>query len=64
MVQATGLKIIAAGGISTVDDVLAFLDMKPAGIEAVIIGKALYAGSITLKEALDITEEGKRTRVC
>jgi len=62
--KTTGLKIIAAGGICTVDDVLAFLGMEPTGIEAVIIGKALYAGSITLKDALAITEEEKRARVC
>lgn len=62
--QTTGLKVIAAGGISVLDDIYALLDIESAGVEAVIMGKALYAGSITLKEALAVTREEKRARVC
>jgi len=50
--EATGLRIIAAGGISTVKDVLGLLNLEAYGVEGVIIGKALYAGTIVLKEAL------------
>ncbi|MEW6423461.1 MAG: 1-(5-phosphoribosyl)-5-[(5-phosphoribosylamino)methylideneamino]imidazole-4-carboxamide isomerase [Bacillota bacterium] len=52
-----GVKIIAAGGISTADDLLSLLKLEPFGVEAVIVGKALYAGTITLKEALRISKQ-------
>jgi phosphoribosylformimino-5-aminoimidazole carboxamide ribotide isomerase len=42
-------KIIAAGGIGTVGDLAA---LKEIGVEGVVIGKALYEGRFTLKEAL------------
>ena len=47
----TGMNIIASGGMSTIDDVA---DILSAGVEGVIIGKALYSGSIDLKEAIQI----------
>ncbi len=46
--------VIAAGGISNIDD-LAIL--KSIGVEAVVIGKALYEGKFTLKEALEKVRE-------
>jgi phosphoribosylformimino-5-aminoimidazole carboxamide ribotide isomerase len=44
-----GAKIIAAGGIGTISDLAA---LKEIGVEGVVIGKALYEGRFTLKEAL------------
>lgn len=43
------LKIIAAGGISSINDLSA---LKKVGVEGVVIGKALYENKFTLKEAL------------
>jgi len=43
-------KIIAAGGIGSLNDLAA---LKRVGVEGVIIGKALYEGRFTLKEAID-----------
>ena len=42
-----GLSLIASGGISSAEDVNL---VREAGCEAVIIGKAIYEGRITLKE--------------
>jgi phosphoribosylformimino-5-aminoimidazole carboxamide ribotide isomerase len=44
-----GAKIIAAGGIGTIGDLAA---LKEIGVEGAVIGKALYEGRFTLKEAL------------
>ncbi len=44
-------KIIAAGGISSLDDLRA---LKRIGVAGVVIGKALYEGQFTLKEALSV----------
>ena len=46
--------VIASGGVSSLDDVIALRDLAPLGVEGVIIGKALYAGAFTLAEALDV----------
>lgn len=42
-------KVIAAGGIGTIGDLAA---LKEIGVEGAVIGKALYEGRFTLKEAL------------
>jgi len=48
-VQSSNAKIIAAGGIGTVGDLAA---LKEIGCSGAVIGKALYEGRFTLKEAL------------
>lgn len=50
LVEAVDLPIVAAGGVTTVDDVKT---LKAAGVAGAIIGRALYEGSITLAEALE-----------
>jgi phosphoribosylformimino-5-aminoimidazole carboxamide ribotide isomerase len=47
--DVSGLDVIASGGVHTMDDVLAARDAKLAGV---IIGRALYEGTIDLKETL------------
>lgn len=49
MQEETGLSIIASGGISSMQDVLA---LKAKNIYGAVLGKALYDGKIDLKEAL------------
>ncbi|MBR5434086.1 MAG: 1-(5-phosphoribosyl)-5-[Bacteroidales bacterium] len=45
--QFPNLYVIASGGISSIDDILSLNDN---GIDAVITGKAIYEGKITLKD--------------
>jgi phosphoribosylformimino-5-aminoimidazole carboxamide ribotide isomerase len=45
----TGLSVLYSGGISTFEDIQR---VATAGAEAVILGKALYEGRITLEQAL------------
>jgi phosphoribosylformimino-5-aminoimidazole carboxamide ribotide isomerase len=47
--QYPNVEIIAAGGIGSLSDLAA---LKRVGVEGVVIGKALYEGRFTLKEAL------------
>ncbi|HMO14139.1 MAG TPA: 1-(5-phosphoribosyl)-5-[(5-phosphoribosylamino)methylideneamino]imidazole-4-carboxamide isomerase [Pirellulaceae bacterium] len=49
MQQATAIPIICSGGVTTVHDVQQLAKMGVAGC---IIGRALYTGKITLREAL------------
>lgn len=51
---ATNAPVVASGGIATLDDVRELRDLVDIGVEAAIMGKALYAGAFTLTEALDL----------
>jgi phosphoribosylformimino-5-aminoimidazole carboxamide ribotide isomerase len=46
---ATGLKVVASGGVSSLEDVVR---VKQAGLAGVIIGRALYEGAISLRAAV------------
>jgi len=48
------VEIIAAGGIGSLNDLVA---LKNVGIEGAVVGKALYEGRFTLKEAIKAVEE-------
>jgi phosphoribosylformimino-5-aminoimidazole carboxamide ribotide isomerase len=50
LLDATGLDVIASGGVQTLEDVIA---ARNANLAGVIIGRALYEGTIDLKEALE-----------
>lgn len=52
MALETGLKIIASGGVSSLDNIRQLKDMEDLGVSGAIIGKALYEGKIILSEAL------------
>ncbi|MBC7342946.1 MAG: 1-(5-phosphoribosyl)-5-[(5-phosphoribosylamino)methylideneamino]imidazole-4-carboxamide isomerase [Clostridia bacterium] len=52
LAEASGLRLILAGGVATVEDIRRAKQLEPLGLEAVILGRALYDGSITLAEAL------------
>ncbi len=49
---ATDRPVIASGGVSSLDDLRALADLRPAGVEGAIVGQALYAGAFTLPEAI------------
>lgn len=52
LLKETGLKVIASGGISSLEDMLRLKLLEKAGLSGVIIGKSLYEGRFTLTEAL------------
>ena len=49
LAEASKLNVIASGGVHTLEDVQAARDAKLAGV---VIGRALYEGTINLSEAL------------
>lgn len=53
----TDRPVVASGGVSTIDDLRQLAALEPAGVEGVIVGKALYAGAFTVAEALKTLEE-------
>ncbi len=50
LAEATGLRVIASGGVASLKDVER---VRSARLSGVIIGRALYEGQIDLKEALE-----------
>jgi phosphoribosylformimino-5-aminoimidazole carboxamide ribotide isomerase len=54
LADVSGLDVIASGGVNTIDDVLAARDADLAGV---IIGRALYEGTIDLVKALQVKSQ-------
>lgn len=55
--EATDAKIVASGGVSSIDDLVAIAQLEKYGVDSAITGKALYAGKFTLPEALAAVRE-------
>ena len=49
--QAAGLRVTAAGGIATLDDIGRLRGLEALGVDEVIVGKALYERRFTLAQA-------------
>jgi phosphoribosylformimino-5-aminoimidazole carboxamide ribotide isomerase len=53
LARAAGVTVIASGGVAGLEDLRALLAVADAGIEGVIIGRALYDGAFSLREAIE-----------
>jgi phosphoribosylformimino-5-aminoimidazole carboxamide ribotide isomerase len=51
LARASRLRVTAAGGVSSVEDLRKLARLEPAGVDEVVVGKALYDGRFTLAEA-------------
>lgn len=51
--RALKISLIASGGVSTIEDVDALRPLENEGVEGVIVGRALYAGTLNLSQAID-----------
>ncbi len=52
--RASGLRVTASGGVTSRADVQALCALEPAGVDRIIIGKALYEGTLTLDALADL----------
>ena len=59
MASASSTPVIASGGIGTVSDLLSLLPLEPLGVSGVIVGRALYDGTVDLREALEAVGTGR-----
>ncbi len=48
----TNAPVVASGGVSTIEDLVAISGLVDIGVEGAIIGTALYTGSFSLEDAL------------
>jgi len=56
--EASGLAVIASGGVSSLDDLRELARLRDAGVEGAIVGRALYEGRFTLRDAIAAAQEG------
>jgi len=52
LTEAVVTPVIAAGGINDLEDIKAILKLEALGIEGAITGRAIYAGTLDLREAI------------
>jgi phosphoribosylformimino-5-aminoimidazole carboxamide ribotide isomerase len=55
--QAVSIPVIASGGVATTEDIRNLIPLAHDGVAGVIIGRALYEGTVDLTEALRIARE-------
>lgn len=58
LARSSGLGVIASGGVSSLEDVRALKKHESEGVEGVIIGMALYRGTVQLSQALKLAQGG------
>ncbi|MBR2141958.1 1-(5-phosphoribosyl)-5-[(5-phosphoribosylamino)methylideneamino]imidazole-4-carboxamide isomerase [Anaerovibrio sp.] len=58
LARDSGIKVIASGGVKSIDDIKALLPYAKDGIEGVIVGKSIYSGTLDLSEAVMVASEG------
>ena len=56
MARESGLKVTVSGGVSSLEDIEQVRRASAYGVDSVIVGKALYEGCFTLKQALQKAE--------
>ncbi|WP_174728689.1 1-(5-phosphoribosyl)-5-[(5-phosphoribosylamino)methylideneamino]imidazole-4-carboxamide isomerase [Mesobacillus harenae] len=57
MALETGKSVIASGGVSELADLTALKNLSATGVNGAIIGKAIYEGRFTVKQALETGKE-------
>jgi len=56
LADAVSIPIVASGGVSTIQDIKNLLKIENKGVTSVITGRALYEGTLDLKEAIRISK--------
>jgi len=57
LAESVSIPVVASGGVSSIKDVEALLPLQASGVIGVIIGKALYSGTLDLKAALNLVRQ-------
>jgi phosphoribosylformimino-5-aminoimidazole carboxamide ribotide isomerase len=59
LAEAVNIPVVASGGISSIEDIQNLIPLETIGVVGVIIGRALYSGSLKLKEAIEVLKKQK-----
>jgi phosphoribosylformimino-5-aminoimidazole carboxamide ribotide isomerase len=58
LAKASGIPVLASGGVGSVADIAALAAVAAAGVEGVVVGRALYTGAINLPDAMRAAARG------
>ena len=58
MAKASSIPVIASGGITNMDDIVALNKVANQGILGAITGRAIYEGTLDVAEAQRVCDEG------
>jgi phosphoribosylformimino-5-aminoimidazole carboxamide ribotide isomerase len=56
LAESVRIPIVASGGVSSLDDIRNLLPLSASGVVGVITGKAIYSGTLNLKEAIALAQ--------
>ena len=59
LAAVVSIPVIASGGVSSVTDLLSLLALEPQGVTGAIVGRALYTGDVSLREAVLAVGQGR-----
>ena len=62
LARGVRLPVIASGGVGRLEDIAALRALEPDGVIGVILGRALYTGSIRLRDAIALGRRGEVAR--
>ena len=54
-----GNTVVVSSGVASLDDIRRLKENEKDGLEGVIVGRALYAGAFTLREAIEASLYGR-----
>ena len=54
LAEAISIPVVASGGVSTIKDIQNLMALEAVGVVGIITGRALYSGSLNLKEAIEV----------
>jgi phosphoribosylformimino-5-aminoimidazole carboxamide ribotide isomerase len=57
--REAGVPVTISGGISSLDDIRACAAVEADGVDEIIVGRALYVGKFTVREAVAATREAR-----
>ncbi len=59
LAESIDIPVIASGGVSSLTDLLSLLSLESVGVTGAIVGRAIYTGDVSLKEAVRAVGDGR-----
>ncbi len=59
LASAISIPVIASGGISSTRDLMSLMALEPMGVTGAIVGRALYTGALSLRDAVRAVGQGR-----
>jgi phosphoribosylformimino-5-aminoimidazole carboxamide ribotide isomerase len=59
LAEDISIPVIASGGVSTIEDIKNLIPLENVGVTGVITGRAIYSGTLNLKEAIQLSKHNK-----